>query len=66
MKLNKLFLGFAVILGVLFTSCDTDNVGPVYNVSTPNISFEQGTMSVLTADALTLWEKWFIYRSLYR
>ena len=39
MKLGKYMLGLAVVLAAGLTSCDTDNVGAIYEPTAKNISF---------------------------
>lgn len=51
MKINKILLGLAIVAGGLFTSCDTDNVGPKYNVYTPSVSFLEESTSLTTAES---------------
>jgi hypothetical protein len=38
--MKKYIFGLAVLAGWLFTSCNTDNIGAVYNSTAQNISFE--------------------------
>ncbi|UKK60117.1 hypothetical protein L6470_03655 [Prevotella communis] len=53
MKMNKILMGLAVMAGGLFASCDTDNEGTVYNVYTPNVSFEASKTEKLVSDSET-------------
>ena len=49
MKINKYFLGLAVtVLGVL-TSCNTDVEGPTYSTSLQSISFDANTQDLVVA-----------------
>ena len=50
MKMKKYILGLALLAGALFTSCDKDNEGAIYNVYTPNVSFEKKSVDVITAN----------------
>ena len=51
MKLNKILLGLALVAGGVFTSCDTDNVGTKYTVTTPSVSFMEESTSLTTAES---------------
>ena len=55
MKLGKYILGLAVVAAAL-TSCDTDNVGAIYDApAMPNLSFQSKTITQETeGDALTV------------
>ena len=48
MKLGKYILGLAVVLAAGLTSCDTDNVGAIYEPTAKNISFITGELNNLT------------------
>ena len=53
MKMNKILMGLAIMAGGLFTSCDTDNEGTIYNVYTPNVSFETDEAETLVSESST-------------
>ena len=53
MKMNKILMGLAVMAGGLFASCDTENEGTVYNVYTPNVSFEASKTEKLVSESET-------------
>lgn len=53
MKMNKILMGLAIMAGGLFTSCDTDNEGAIYNVYTPNVSFETDEAETLVSESST-------------
>ena len=50
MKLGKYILGLALVAACL-TSCDTDNIGAIYEPKVENISFMVEEQSALTKDA---------------
>lgn len=51
--MNKILFGLAVLASGLFASCDTDNEGTVYNVYTPNVSFEASKVENLVSESET-------------
>jgi hypothetical protein len=54
MKINKYFLGLAVILLGGLTSCETDVEGPTYTPMGQNISFETAEPSTITTSETAL------------
>lgn len=45
--MKKYILGLAVLAGMMFTACDTDNVGTIYTTNAQNISFENSEPSAV-------------------
>ena len=46
MKGIKYILGISIAMATLFTSCDTDNLGAVYEIRTMGVTFATGTQTV--------------------
>lgn len=52
--MKKYILGLAVLAGMLFTACDTDNVGTIYTTTAQNISFENAEPSAVVTKASSI------------
>ena len=51
MKISRYIMGAALVAaGLLATSCDTDNVGTIYNAQQQNVSLQQSALSSTTSD----------------
>ncbi|SHK97936.1 hypothetical protein [Xylanibacter ruminicola] len=52
--MKKYILGLAVLAGMMFTACDTDNVGTIYTTTAQNISFENAKPAKIVTKASSI------------